>query len=69
MMASLTTLPFILFAPKAFILYFSLSSLSFIIGILFYQGPCVYLKKNLCEKENLPISLLFIGSTVFNVYS
>ena len=66
--ASFTALPFLVISPAGFNMYFSLSSLCFLTSVSFYYGPCVYLKKLFCEWSNLPISVLYIGSTVAALY-
>ena len=66
--ASLTSLPFLLLAPRGFILYFSLAQMCFLISVSFYYGPCVYLKTLICSRSNAPISLIYISCTVANIY-
>ena len=68
LLASLTSLPFIIISPAGFNLYFSMSSFCFLTSVSFYHGPCVYLKKLFCNKTNLPISVMYIGSTVASLY-
>ena len=68
LLTSLTSLPFIILAPAGFNLYFSMSSFSFLISVSFYYGPCIYLKKLFCDTSNLPISLLYVGSTCASLY-
>ena len=66
--ASLTCLPFVILSPSGFNMYFSLSSFCFITSVSFYHGPCVYLRKLFCDMSTLPISLLYIGSTIGSLY-
>ena len=68
MLAAVTALPFVVFAPAGFNMYMSLSSFCMIVAVSFYHGPCVYLKKLFCDRTMLPISLLYIGSTVGSLY-
>ena len=68
LLTSLTSLPFIILAPAGFNLYFSMSSFCFLTSVSFYYGPCVYLKKLFCDRSTLPISVLYIGSTLASLY-
>ena len=68
LMASLTALPFVIISPSGFSLYFSMSSFCFLTSVSFYHGPCNYLKKLICNSTNLPISIMYIGSTAANLY-
>ena len=67
-MASLTALPFVILSPSGFSMYFSMSSFCFLTAVSFYHGPCNYIKKLVCNYTNLPISLLYLGSTIANLY-
>ena len=67
LLMSFTALPFLLLAPAGFNMYFSMASGCFLIAVSFYYGPCVYLGK-LCSRANLPISILYIGSTGASLY-
>ena len=62
-LAAFTALPFVLFSPGAFNMYFSLCTSSMLIAVSFYYGPINYFK-SLFEKQNLPVTLLYIGSTL-----
>uniref|UniRef100_A0A7S3IE43 Vesicle transport protein n=1 Tax=Strombidium inclinatum TaxID=197538 RepID=A0A7S3IE43_9SPIT len=66
LLAAFTALPFILISPASFNMYFSLSSAAFLTSVSFYYGPLNYLKK-LFSRENLMISLLYIGSTLSSI--
>ena len=68
LLAAVTSLPFILISPKGFNMYFSLASASFLTSVSFYYGPLIYLK-HLFKKENLLISLLYVGSTFCSIYT
>ena len=68
LLAAITSLPFLLISPKGFNMYFSLASASFLISVSFYYGPLIYLK-HLFAKENLLISLLYLGSTLCSIYT
>ena len=66
--ASFTALPFLVFSPAGFNMYFSLASFCFLTSVSFYHGPFNYLKKLFCDTSNLPISLLYVGSTSAALY-
>ena len=66
--ACFTSLPFLLISPAGFNLYFSLSSASFLIAVAFFYGPCNYLQRLFCNWSTLPITLLYIGSTLGALY-
>jgi len=68
LLASMTALPFLLFSPAGFNMYFSLASFCFLTSVSFYHGPCNYLKKLFFETANLPITLLYLGSTGAALY-
>ena len=68
LMASLSSLPFIIIAPSGFNMYFSLASFSFLVSVSFFHGPCVYLQKILFDRSTLPISLLYLVSTMGSLY-
>ena len=68
LLASLTSLPLVILSPASFNMYFTLSSACFLLSVSFYYGPCVYLKKLVCNKTNLPISLLYLSSTGASLY-
>ena len=63
LLAAFTALPFILISPAGFDMYFSLASTSMLISVSFYYGPMNYLRQ-LFEKKNLMVSLLFVFSTL-----
>merc|ERR1719453_1607631 len=62
-LAAFTALPFILFSPASFNMYFSLCTSSLLIAVSFYYGPITYFK-SLFERQNLQITVLYIGSTL-----
>ena len=66
LLAAFTSLPFILISPAGFNMYFSLFSTSMLISVSFYYGPLNYMKQ-LFEKKNIMISMLFILSTVLSL--
>ena len=68
LLASFTSLPFLLFSPAGFNMYFSLASACYLTSVSFYYGPFIYLKRLFCETKNLPISLLYLGSTFASLY-
>ena len=63
LLAAFTALPFILISPAGFNMYFSLASTSMLISVSFYYGPMNYAKQ-LFEKKNLMVSMLFVCSTL-----
>ena len=65
---ALTSLPFIIIAPSGFNCYFSMASLCFLISVSFYHGPCVYFQLIFLEKATLPLSLLYVASTLSSLY-
>ncbi|CDW80468.1 phosphatidylinositol-4-phosphate 5-kinase family protein [Stylonychia lemnae] len=65
---SLTFLPLILVAPNKFNLFFGLGSLFIQISLAFYHGPLAYMKIIL-KKENIMISLMYVGSVLLAIYS
>ena len=65
-LAAFTALPFVLFSPGAFNMYFTLCTASMLIAVSFYYGPLNYFK-SLFEKQNRMITLLYIGSTLANL--
>jgi len=65
---ALTFLPLILIAPNKFNTFFSLGSFFINLALAFYQGPANYVKL-LFSKENLMISLFYVLSLVFAIYS
>ena len=69
LLASLTSLPFLLLSPSGFNMYFSMSSFCFLSSVGYYYGPCIYLKKLFGEKQNMFISFLYIGSTAAALYT
>ena len=69
LLASFTSLPFLLLSPSGFNMYFSMSSLCFLCSVGYYYGPCVYLKKLFGERQNIFISFLYIGSTATALYT
>ena len=68
LLAAFTSLPFIIISPAGFNMYFSLSSTCMLTSVSFYYGPINYFK-SLFEKQNLVISLLYIGSTIASLVS
>ena len=62
LLASLTSLPFLLLSPSGFNMYFSMSSLCFLCSVGYYYGPCIYLKKLFGERQNMFISFLFYSA-------
>ena len=58
-----TALPFILFSPASFNMYFSLCTMSLLITVSFYYGPIIYFK-SLFERQNLVITLLYLASNL-----
>ena len=62
-LAAFTALPFILFSPGAFNMYFSLCTSSMLLAVSFYYGPTTYFR-SLFERQNLQITVLYIGSTL-----
>eukprot|EP00347_Sterkiella_histriomuscorum_P019396 403341789 len=65
---SLTFLPLVLIAPNKFNLFFGMGSLFIQVSLAFYHGPLNYVKL-LFKRENLMISLLYVGSVFMAVYS
>lgn len=62
-LAAFTALPFILFSPASFNMYFSLCTSSLLVAVSFYYGPLTYFK-SLFERQNLMITLLYIASNL-----
>ena len=61
MLAAFTALPFILFSPGSFNLYFSLATFNMLVAVSFYYGPITYFK-SLFERKNLAITVLYLCS-------
>jgi len=68
LLLSFTFLPLIFIAPNKFNLFFGLGSFFIQLSLAFFHGPLNYLKL-LFKRENLIISILYIGSVVLAVYS
>ena len=68
LLASVTSLPFVILAPSGFCMYFSMSSFCFLISVAFYNGPSNYCHKLCCDVKTLPITLLYLGSTGASLY-
>ena len=68
MLLSLTFLPLIFISPNKFNLFFGLGSFFVQLSLAFFHGPLNYLKL-IFKKENLTISLLYVGSVLMAVYS
>ena len=68
LLAAFTSLPFILISPAGFNMYFSLASTCMLVSISFYHGPCNYLKQ-LFEKKNIMISMLYLCATLSSLAS
>jgi hypothetical protein len=65
---SLTFLPLIFISPNKFNLFFSIGCFFVQISLAFFHGPLNYLKL-IFKKENMTISMLYLGSVVLSVYS
>lgn len=68
LMASLTSLPFLIISPSGFNCYFSMASLSFLISVSYYHGPYVYFKLIFMDKSTIPLTLLYVASTLGSLY-
>ena len=68
LLLSLTFLPLILIAPNKFNLFFSLGSFFIQLSMAFFHGPLKYMQM-IFKKENMIISLLYVGSLLFALYS
>ena len=64
---ALSFVPILLISPNKFNLFFSIGSFFLQIALAFYYGPRAYINM-VFKKENLTISLLYIGSLVFTIY-
>jgi len=65
---SLTFLPLIFIAPNKFNMFFSLGSFFIHLALAFFHGPINYVKI-LFKKENIMISVFYVVSLVFAIYS
>lgn len=68
LLLAFTFLPVILIAPAKFNMFFSLGSFFMQLSLAFFHGPLNYIKI-IFTKENLLISLLYVGSMLFAIYS
>ena len=68
LLAALTSLPFIFFAPASFNMYFSFASICLLTSVSFYYGPLNYVK-TLFTAENRIISGLYLFSTFMSMWA